>query len=351
VSESRFGYGLIEGFYGKPWSWEDRKACASFLATHGYTFYIYAPKTDVYLRERWHEEWPEEERRELKAFSDDVREMGLRLGIGLSPFEIYMDFNARARDSLRRKLLLVNELQPDILCILFDDMKGDKSKLAESQVRVFDFAAEISLSPSYIVCPSYYSFDPVLERLFGKMPEDYLGDLGELLDPAAGIFWTGTQVCSPGFSRSHLEEVTEVLKRKPFIWDNYPVNDSPRMSDFLHLRAFKDRSYQMADWTSGHAVNPMNQPYLSQIPMKTLAMSYESGVGYSPDSAFMDAAGSICGPDLGNCIIEDISLFQDRGLGALSAAERETLIGRYGSFTSPYAAEIVRWLKGEYAAR
>ena len=180
------------------------------------------------------------------------------------------------------------------------------------------------------------------------MPENYLEDLGMLLDPAADIFWTGIQVCSPGYTRSHLEEVTGLLRRKPFIWDNYPVNDSPRMAPFLHLRAFKDRSYRMSEWTSGHAVNPMNQSYLSQIPMKTLTMSYESQAQYSPDAAFIEAARSICGPDVGNSIIEDISSFQNRGLNALSRTEKETLINRYQAYDTHHAAEIVDWLKGDF---
>lgn len=349
MPEHQFSYGLIEGFYGKPWSWEDRTICTSFLAENSYSFYIYAPKTDAYLREKWHEDWPEEIYTDLEAFSDDAKKKNIGMGIGLSPFEIYMDFNADAKEALHRKLALINGLQPDILCILFDDMKGDKSKLAEIQAQVFDFAVDISTATSFIVCPSYYSFDPALERFFGKMPENYLEDLGRLLDPAVGIFWTGIQVCSPGYARYHLEEVTELLRRKPFIWDNYPVNDSPRMTPFLHLRAFKDRSYQMSEWTSGHAVNPMNQSYLSQIPMKTLTMSYDLQERYSPDKAFIEAAKSVCGPKMGNGIIEDISLFQDKGLNELSQAEKETLINKYQAFTSPYAAEIVGWLKGEYS--
>ncbi|MDQ3082261.1 MAG: protein O-GlcNAcase, partial [Gemmatimonadota bacterium] len=31
--------GIIEGFYGKPWTWESRKETVSFLAPYGYRFY------------------------------------------------------------------------------------------------------------------------------------------------------------------------------------------------------------------------------------------------------------------------------------------------------------------------
>ena len=57
MPDQEFSYGLIEGFYGKPWTWDDRDGCVSFLCENGYRFYIYAPKTDPYLREKWDQDW------------------------------------------------------------------------------------------------------------------------------------------------------------------------------------------------------------------------------------------------------------------------------------------------------
>ena len=45
--------GIIEGFYGKPWTWAEREETIAFLAPHGYGFYLYAPKADPYLRRHW----------------------------------------------------------------------------------------------------------------------------------------------------------------------------------------------------------------------------------------------------------------------------------------------------------
>jgi hypothetical protein len=83
--------------------------------------------------------------------------------------------------------------------------------------------------------------------------------------------------------------------------------------------------------------------------MKTLAMSYELQTQYSPDEALTQAARSICGSDLGDCIIGDIPLFQEEGLDKLSPTKKGLLITKYQAFTSPHAAEIVGWLKGEYS--
>ena len=65
--------GLIEGFFGRPWSWADRREAVRFLRPHGYSFYIYAPKADPWLRRRWQEPHPEPELAELAAFREVCR--------------------------------------------------------------------------------------------------------------------------------------------------------------------------------------------------------------------------------------------------------------------------------------
>jgi hypothetical protein len=120
------------------------------------------------------------------------------------------------------------------------------------------------------------------------------------------------------------------------------------MSPFLHLRAFENRPAQMSEWTSGHAVNPMNQAYLSQIPLMTLDLSYQQQERYVPATAFLAAARSLCGEPLATYLQEDLPYFQDKGLEQLSPATTAQLIQKYAAFHTPYAQEIVDWLKGEY---
>ena len=50
--------GVIEGFFGRPWAWPARLSGADFLRDCGYQFYIYAPKSDSFLRRRWREPLP-----------------------------------------------------------------------------------------------------------------------------------------------------------------------------------------------------------------------------------------------------------------------------------------------------
>jgi hypothetical protein len=117
--------GLIEGYYGRPWSWAARVAQIAFLKSYGYGFYIYAPKADAFLRRRWRESPPPETEAALRGLSRHCGHCGVRFGMGLSPFEIYRDFNGEAREALARKLAWLDDLGVQDLAILFDDMRGD----------------------------------------------------------------------------------------------------------------------------------------------------------------------------------------------------------------------------------
>src|SRR5271169_2775599 len=96
--------GVIEGYYGRPWSWDERTETATFLAKHGYGFYIYAPKADAFLRRRWRDEHPRQIADSLRAFARRCAVSNVAFGVGLSPFEVYRDFNSEARAALAGKL-------------------------------------------------------------------------------------------------------------------------------------------------------------------------------------------------------------------------------------------------------
>lgn len=339
--------GLIEGYYGTPWSWESREKTIAFLALHGYGFYLYAPKADAFLRERWREDHPSKTLEKLRTLAARCRTLGVHFGVGLSPFEIYRDFDAEAKKALERKLAVFDGLGVEWLAILFDDMKGDLPDLAETQASIMDWIAAHTKASRLIFCPTYYSDDPVLDRIFGARPANYLRTLGRRLDPAVEIFWTGPEVCARAIESAHVARIAGELGRKPFLWDNYPVNDGVRMSQYLHLRGFTGRDAELAASIAAHAVNPALQPVLSRIPALTLAEMYRLGGAYEHGRAFEHAACEVAGAELGARIREDLIFLQDVGLDRLGK-EADRLRARYSGFDHPAACEIIAWLDGAY---
>lgn len=339
--------GIIEGFYGRPWTWAERRDAVSFLGPHGYGFFLYAPKADIHLRTRWREPHPDGEMSELAAFGGVCKAANVRFGVGLSPFELHVDFDAAGRAALGAKLRGLDEAGVQDLAILFDDMRGGFADLASRQVAIVDFASSRTRATRLIVCPGYYSDDPLLDREFGRRPQGYLAELGRRLDPAVEVMWTGEEVCSREISTGHLDLVAEQLRRKPFLWDNYPVNDGPRMSRRLHLRAFTGRPAALAAHVSAHGINAASQAVLTRIPALSLADSYALGYGYGYGRAFRSAAERVLGPELAACVEADLLLLEDVGLDGLGD-RRESLRLRYAAFDHPAAAEITAWLDGAY---
>ena len=339
--------GIIEGFFGRPWSWQERTENVGFLRPHGYRFYLYAPKADAYLRRRWQELHPDSEMEQIAAFGAECRRLGMRFGIGLSPFELHLAPERGWQDMLARKLAHIDALQPDDLAILFDDMRGDIPELAARQAAIVAFAAERTRATRLICCPSYYSDDPILDDVFGHRPPGYLRQLGRLLDPAIDIMWTGPEVCSKELSTGHLARVGEELGRRPFLWDNYPVNDGQRMSRHLHLRAFTGRPPGIWKLIAAHGINPASQPVLSRIPALTLVDAYHKGERYDYAEALQKAAHEVLGHKLGEQVRHDLVVLQDRGLDRMDK-RRTVLRNTYRGFDHPGAAEILAWLEGHW---
>ena len=349
MTDTQVPVGIIEGFYGEVWHHEARIAAADWGQPLGFSFYIYAPKADPFLRKRWSESYPAQDLVRMKDLSMRVRESGQKFGIGLSPFELYLDWSGPSRDVFEQKIRELNDIGVDLLCILFDDMKGDVPGLAAMQAEIADAAAQIASADQIILCPTYYSDDPVLEKVFGRAPDDYLPELGQSLDSIIDVFWTGPKVCSPGYSVDHLADVAARLGRKPFLWDNYPVNDGARMSKHLHLRGVTGRGAEILPHISGIAANPMNEPNLSRLPLATLIASFNSGADYTAEEATSALAIRLAGAEVGGALLADLHLLHDIGREEMGDAERNRLISKYETFGHhPYAQEVVAFLRGDY---
>lgn len=344
---TNFLCGAIEGFYGRTWPWGLRRTMVEFLHRQQFNAYIYAPKADRFLRSDWREYYFESDFFELLALRTHCREHSIQFGVGFSPCGLQAAYTAEDRIALEKKFAQLNRLDSDVLCILFDDMPGAITDLAQRQAAITQDIMAMSSARRVVICPSYYSFDPVLEQLFGAMPERYLETLGELLPSEVDIFWTGPLVLSPGYSVEDIAAISTRIGRKPMVWDNYPVNDGKRISRFLHLKPVRDRPRELQQWCSGHLANPMNQPLLSQLPLASLAKNFHDE-HYDADLFWREELEQFISPDLAELLRRDVELFQERGLDAMSEQERHALVAEYRSVAHPAATEVIDWLQEGY---
>ena len=345
-----FSYGVIEGLYDKDnhWSWASRDAYVDFCAQKCLDFYIYAPKNDPYLREQWAQPWPEHEMQKLHTLSANMRKRCVRFGVGLTPFNV-RSLDTKNRQQLKKKIASINQLKPDILCILFDDFTNEVDNLAQTQAEIAQFIAGQSTAEQFIVVGTYYSKDPLLQRVYGKMPENYWPALGQSLPQEFDIFWTGDHVISLGYDQQGLQQMTDYFRRKPFLWDNYPVNDTAWLQNRLRLYTFTARPWKISEWCSGHAANPMVQPMLSMIPLATLSDLYQQKGQFDPLDSFKKAARDLCGDALAAAIEDNLINLTEEGLLNFSNFTRKRLQKTFAAFSSereqPFVKEILKWLE------
>ena len=343
TDSTEFLSGVIEGFYGRAWTLDTRLVYADYLADAGLNTCIYAPKGDLFLRSRWQEDWPEAEWRDLLRLSAAYKRRGINWGVGLSPVELYRNYGQPQREALRCKVQRLGELEAPVMAILFDDMPGDLDALATRQAEIVADVCSWLPGVRMLVCPTYYSFDPVLERYFGAMPPDYWPQLGRELPPETAIFWTGNKVCSESIDAGDIEAIIEQLGRPVILWDNYPVNDGAVRSNFLYTSKLSSRSPALRPLLSGHLCNPMNQGLLSLPALSGLAELYGNG-GFN-----YAVLSRILGEATWERVLRDQRVFQHEGLTGLGAQRCQRLAAEYAGLSGPAAAEVAQWLKGEYS--
>jgi len=341
--------GLIEGFYGRAWTWAQRASLITALASHGYRAHLYAPKADATLRADWRQPLPPGWLADLDAHQSICAGCSVEFGVGLSPhgFDPQSTADWRRFDTLIAEL---NGLKLDSLALLFDD-PADRRPLSPSiQAKLVGRAGAITRARHLFVCPTWYSNDPLLEQIYGVKPPDYLRHLGNALDPSVNVFWAGEQICATGFDAERLEKVAVDLGRLPTLWDNYPVNDGPQMFGHLHLRAPQQRCPAVLNGRiRAHFINPALQSCLTRIPAVALSALYRQGAidraTIEESERFLSAAAATVSEALAHQLWRDLSTLQDAGLSSLGAMRSE-LLERYSVFSEPAAREVVLWLNG-----
>lgn len=344
---NKFPLSIIEGFYGRIFSAEDRKKIISTLSDADFNSYIFAPKACKNLRISYLNGLSKEEMLMLKDLGQHCHRENYAFGIGITPLNLTLNY----KDDLPRFLELcsvyANELELDILAVLFDDLKITDPKSGSIQAQILADVKRSCPNLKILFCPTYYCLDPILERLFGPRPESYFEDLRNI-DKDIDIFWTGNSVLSSVITPEDLLYAAKLLGRKPYLWDNYPVNDGKKISRFLHLRPVGGRDGTL-NYLCGYAANPMNQCCLNELPLRMLSAVLKGKPKTLVNEDFMSHASKILEVSYAklNFIIKAV---QDEGLDKMSADTRAELLSLCDlKMSNPYFAEIRAFLNEVYA--
>lgn len=293
--------GIVEGFFGPPWSTAHRAAIFEFGAKRGMNTYLYAPKDDPYHRERWTKPYPDREWKEMVQLIRLAQKHQIDFVYGFHPGK---GLCFSAEEPIRILLTKAERFYQTgvrTFAVLFDDIPSrlehteDQRRFNGSLARaeatwlenilVRQPAAWSKSKVEWWICPSYYTEDPLLARMFGAFEPRFLETLAEHLPQTVACFWTGPAVVSNKISIAHVRKVAKRLKHRLILWDNYPVNDLS-MSQEMHLSPLTGRDPRLPERVHGYLNNPLLQEALSFIPLATCFDYAADPAAYNPKKSW-----------------------------------------------------------------
>lgn len=271
----RFISGVVEGFYGRPWTMEQRAELFKREQKWGLNSYLYAPKDDYKHRMYWRDLYSAEEAEQLMTLISAARNHDVEFIYAISPGWDITFSNPKEIAALKRKFDQVKEFGCRSFSLLFDDIEremcpADKqafSTFAHAQVAIANEVFQHLGQPKvFLFCPTDYCASFCTPNVSQSA---YLHTVGEKLLPGIDILWTGPKVVSHKISVESIEEVSAVLKRPPVIWDNIHANDYDPQRIFLG--PYKDRPTDLIPKLRGVLTNPNCELHPNFVAIHTLA--------------------------------------------------------------------------------
>jgi hypothetical protein len=292
--------GVVEGFYGVPWTHQDRLEILRFEGAHGMNVYYYAPKDDHYHRKLWREPYPPVEKKRLGDLVEAANRNFVDFCFAISPgltmaYSSEQDFHV-----LTNKLASVSKLGVSCFALFLDDVPQDLQDpqdraqfktLAQAHIyltnKLYKYLKEQSAADRLTLTPTTYTNE------WGN--RDYIKELGAGVDPDVSIVWTGPKVLSPSITVEQAREWGGYLHRPPLVWDNFPVNDGTPWCRYLGPLIGRDP--QLPGAIRGLFSNPMIEPHASMIPLQTIADYQWNASAYDPAQSETHAVESQYGQD------------------------------------------------------
>lgn len=269
--------GIIEGFYGPPWSWEQRHEVCAVLAADGMDTYVYAPKDDPLHRERWREAYPAAE---LEEFGALAAEGTLRVGVGISPGLSMEPASAADRRELLAKVTSLVDAGVSLVGLLLDDLEPAAGLGAAHGDLTTWLRGELPEQVELFMVPLHYT---------GWGPSAYLDELAERVPAEVPIGWTGRYVVNRTITVEDARAWRDRMGgRRPLLWDNTPVNDAV-MADHLFTGPLRGREPGLIQELSGYLANPLVQARAGLPALRSAAAWLRDD---DPEGAWTDAAGA-----------------------------------------------------------
>lgn len=276
--------GVVEGFYGTPWSHQARLSQLKFYGRNKMNTYIYGPKDDPYhSAPNWRLPYPEKEAVQLQELVAVANSNEVDFVWAIHPGQD-IKWNQQDRDILLTKFEKMYQLGVRSFAVFFDDISGEGTN-PQKQAELLNYIDEnfVQTKPDVtplIMCPTEYN------KSWSNPKGNYLTTLGEKLNPSIQIMWTGDRVISD-ITRDGISWINERIKRPAYIWWNFPVSDYVR--DHLLLGPVYGNDTTISGQMSGFVTNPMEHAEASKIAIYSVASYAWNPTKYDTWQTWKDA--------------------------------------------------------------
>ncbi|MCS0638580.1 beta-N-acetylglucosaminidase domain-containing protein [Streptomyces sp. LP05-1] len=298
--------GVTEGFYGRPWSHQERLAQLDFLGATKQNRYLYAPGDDPYRQARWRDAYPATQRTEFRELAARARANHVTLAWSVAPAQsmcLASDDDVRA---LKRKVDAMYALGVRAFQLQFQDASYDEwhcSRDADTFGSGPEAAARAHARVADELARHLAARHPDAGPL-SLMPTEYYQDgttayrtaLAGALDDAVQVAWTGVGVVPRTITGRELAGARDALGGHPLMtMDNYPVNDYEQSR--LFLGAYTGREPAVAAGSVALLANAMEQATASRVPLFTAADYAWNPQGYRAGESWQAALTELAGGD------------------------------------------------------
>lgn len=296
MTRTSFRRGVVEGFYGRPWSDSQRLRLFDRMRKLGLNQYLYAPKDDVKHRACWRQRYDSDEMATLTRLIAEAQRHGVTFIYGIGP-GLDLRFSSRKdAATLRRKLEQLQTAGCRSFALMFDDLPltlhGDDQRRFRTPARAQAEIANqmrrtVASNGEWLFCPTIYC-----GRMAGGnvLESEYLKELGTLLHPSIDVFWTGPEIISEEITVAGIRALRKTLGRKPILWDNLHANDYDYRR--IYVGPYAGRPPALRQELAGILINPNCEFEANHIPLCTLAAYLKTRSSWQPRRAYRSAIRS-----------------------------------------------------------
>lgn len=299
--------GMTEGFYGQPWTREERLAQIDFMGRTKQNRYLYAAGDDPYRQARWRDPYPAERRADFRAVAERARARHVTLGWAVAPGQAMCMSSDGDVKALTRKIDAMWALGVRVFQLQFQDVSysewhcdNDAATFGSGPEAAARAQARVASEVARHLAQRHPGSEPLSvmpTEFYQDGATDYRTALAKELDDRVQIAWTGVGVVPRTITGRELAGARATFRHPLVTMDNYPVNDYAQ--DRIFLGPYTGRDPAVAMGSAALLANAMEQPSASRIPLFTAADFAWNPKGYLPQESWQAAIDDLAGDDAG----------------------------------------------------